>query len=73
MMRNVERGIRRELTRNRNCFSLTETSFVSVTATVVALRGDESIKAISPKMPYWGERFQDSAETDFDLAALNDE
>jgi hypothetical protein len=44
-----------------------------VTATVVALRGDESIKAISPKMPYWGERFQDSAETDFDLAALNDE
>jgi hypothetical protein len=44
-----------------------------VTATAVALRGNESIKAISPKMPYWGSLQDSIAETDFDLATLNDE
>jgi hypothetical protein len=37
------------LTKKRNCFSPTGTSFTSVTATAVALRGAESMSAISPK------------------------
>src|SRR5579862_1782421 len=43
-------GVR--LTRNRNCFSPTGTSFTSVAATAVALRGAASISAISPKMSW---------------------
>src|SRR5580658_9744945 len=41
------------LIRNKNCFSAIGTTFTSVAATAVALRGAASISAISPKMPYW--------------------
>ena len=45
----------RVLIENINCFSLTAMSVASVIATAVALRGAESISAISPKI-FPGER-----------------
>jgi hypothetical protein len=62
------------LIRNRNCFSATGTSFTSLTATAVALRGVKSIKAISPEDGVVGQRLEHAiAEADLDLAVLNDE
>jgi len=71
MMLSAKCGVR--LTRNRNCFSATGTSFTSLAAIAVALRGAASISAISPKMSWSNNAEQPIAEADVDLAALNDE
>ena len=61
----------RVLIENINCFSLTAMSVASVIATAVALRGAESISAISLKI-FPGER-DAIANADLHFSTFNDE
>jgi hypothetical protein len=62
------------LTRKRNCFCPTGTSFTSPAATAVALRGASSMSAISPENPILRYRLDDAvADADFHVPALDNE